>query len=1276
MLIQGSAKTDRTQRLVKEYTNLLEQGISADKILVLVQNSFKKTFFTNNVKETLQIKHFENPQIHTFFGLAYNTIINIWPQIQQEITSGRNVVTPNLTGLEISQFFFRSAIREIGFSDYNSKINLIHQLFRRYSLIVNNALTDAEVTKKSEILGETFAKDAQKAIEIYKKKTLEYRTFDYIRQAGIFSRIYKTAGCFKNIEYLIIDDADEITRLEFEFIEFLKPRLKQIFIGYDRYGTSRLGFLNADINTVENLEKLFSEDKVINLDNTKESGLNIVHRDCTRRLEMLNKAAIQIAELIKSGVSPEDISIVTPIIDTTLKFTLLEVFKPLNIRINYFSGSEKLCETPLVKYTLTLLNLSLGREVDIYEVRAVLNGMLKIPVKYCLPVVTQYNQTGEIKALELGNPRYNEALNALVETIDSIKSAQMPLSEKIFSIYKNLVNPSFDELHQLEKLNFFIKQIQDFETVFFEQKNNPALQSAILTQTENSIISENPSYSPEIEEKSIVVATAQKIIDFSLKTKYQFWLDISSPLWVKEDFGTLYNSWVFQKSWDKKEFTYEENLELTTLKTRKQLRKLSLLAQENIFAYSSLFDSEGNENFGALEEYITTQKETPSEKINFNFTPREDQKPVLDYKSGKMAVSAVPGAGKTTILLALIIKLLSSGVKSDNIFVMTYMDSAAKNFKERIKKACPDLEKLPNISTIHGLALRILKENANYVKAGLSEDFEVCDDNLRQKILREIMVKMQLPQEDFDKYEKAVSSLKLSDVQKIPYVKNRELQTFIKFYNVYNNCLKTRNIIDYDDMLSYCVKILEENKDVANYYQNLCRYVIEDEAQDSSSIQQKLLNLLSQKHKNLIRCGDINQAITTTFTNADTEGFKSFVKTNKNISMNHSQRCCKDVYETANRLIDYSKNTEELKEAFFDIKMQGVDGKNPVVKNGLEAKTFDTYNEENVYILQQLRSIFAREPEASVAILVRNNYKIDEYSQFLGNYGYNVINRSDCLENQAVFALVFSLLKFIAHPWQNDTVLKTAQQLKQQRILKLSNEDLAFIKELKTPFILQSQDELSDSALSQFLWDLNYWLENTGLTTEEIVVKIGNYYYNTDVEKSNIYIIALLLKRMAQQYKTNDVLLERIEELSKKPVLSKFKFFSEDKEQTKTESSIHIMTYHKSKGDEFDYVFIPGLSEEILPFALNQIKIKPKERFIEAVKGLNLNYKKKDEKDLKIFVAQENLRLFYVAMTRAKKKLYVTCAGKYKKFAKIKDTKISVLFNEFFKESSGETNAK
>ena len=316
--------------------------------------------------------------------------------------------------------------------------------------------------------------------------------------------------------------------------------------------------------------------------------------------------------------------------------------------------------------------------------------------------------------------------------------------------------------------------------------------------------------------------------------------------------------------------------------------------------------------------------------------------------------------------------------------------------------------------------------------------------------------------------------------------------------------------------------------------------------------------------------------------------------------------------------------------------------------------------------MQQIRQIFSQEPDASVALLVRNNYKIEEYSQFFGNYGYRVINRSDCLKNQSVFALLFALLKFCAHPWQNEKVLEVATELKQQKILKLSNEDFVYLKGLKTPFILQQQDECPSFELSQLLWDLNYWLENNRLTLEEFVVKAGNYYYNTYVEKSNIYIIALLLKRMTNQYATYDLLLEKVEELSQKPILSKFNFFSEETKKQTDESAIHIMTYHKSKGDEFDYVFIPALSEEILPLELNEIKIKSKERFIEAVKALNLRYKRKNENELKTYIAQENMRLFYVAITRAKKQLFVTCAKKYKKFSKVKDTKVSLLFENFF----------
>lgn len=1276
MLIQGSAKTDRTTRLAKEYTNLLKQGIDASQILVIVLNSLKKNNFINLVKESTEVNHFENPQIHTFYGLAYNTIMKMWPLLQDSINIGENVVTPNLTGLEISQFFLKKAIKEVGFNDYNSKINLIHQLFRRYSLIVNNNLSDTEVKERSKVLKESFSDDAKSALDIYKKKTLEYRAFDYIRQAAIFSHLYKTTACFKDIKYLIVDDADEITPLEFEFIKHLKAQLKDTFIGYDKYGSSRLGFLNTDINTVKNLETLFYSEKIINLDDIKEAKIEAEFNSFTRRPEMLTESLKHIQNLLDMGAKPREICVVTPVIDSSLKFAVSEFFASRNIKYQYYSGSEKLFNTPIVKDTITLLNLSFGIETDIFKVRCAINNLLKIPVKYCISIVSDYNSCGVIREIDLGCKKYNQALEQLLEIIEKLKDEQLSLSDKIFLIYNNLINLNFDELDGLEAYNFFVKQVQDFENVFHTHKTDTALQKAILTQLENSIISENPSHAPETEQDCITICTPQKIIDFSLRTKYQFWLDTSSNGWMREDFGTLYNAWVFQKSWRKDEFTYEDNLKYSSIKIKKLLRKLSLLCDEKIFVYSSLFDTEGCENFGGIDEYLS-QKNEKTKSISFDFTPRDDQKPVLQYRKGNMAISAVPGAGKTTILLALIIKLLQNGVKSDNIFVMTYMDSAAKNFKERIKKVCPNLEKMPNISTIHGLALRILKENGNYVKAGLDTDFEVCDDNLRQKILREIMSKLQLDQDDFDKYEKAVSALKLSQTGTPEHVKDSEIQKFLKLYHHYNSYIKNKNIIDYDDMLSYCVKILENNSDIREFYQDLCLYVIEDEAQDSSEIQQRLLNILSAKHKNLIRCGDINQAITATFTNADLKGFSEFVKNNKNITMNRSQRCSKDVYTLANEVIDYSMSKEDYKDAFFDIKMNEVTGKNPSVENGLVVKTFENYNEENSFMLDNIRNIFRENPSASVAILVRNNYKTEEYSQLLGNYGYNVITKSDCLQNQPVFSLIFAILKFCAHPWQNKNAQDIAEILKRQKLMNLQNADIQYLSELKQPFIMQKEDEIISPPLLQLLWDLNYWLENAIFPVEELALKIGNYYFDTDIEKSNIYIVAQLFKKLSSQYKTNEILLERIEELSKKPVMSKFNFFNEETKKDSIESSVQIMTYHKSKGDEFDYVFIPGLSEEVLPLELKNIKIKSKERFFEAVKALNLNYNKKDEKELKLFAAGENMRLFYVAVTRAKKKLFVTCANKYKKFSRLKDSQKSILFDELLEQSTpGELNAK
>lgn len=1264
MLIQGSAKSKRTDILIEKYAELLENGVCASEILVLTLNSFKKNIFINKFKEKLNAKHYENPQIHTFYGLAYNAIMNNWPHIEESINIGEPIIIPNLTGLEISQFFFKEAIKEAGFKDYNSKINLIHQLFRRNSLIVNNNLSDKDVSAKSDILGESFAPDAKTAIDLFKKKTIEHRAFDYIRQVNILNFIYKNTDYFKNIKYLILDDADEITTVEFDFIKHLKPQLNKAFIGYDGHGSSRLGFLNTDVNAVEKIEALFGDYPKTDLDNITKSDFNFIQTSASRRLEMIEQAVQKVSDLIDSNTEASQICIVTPVIDSALKFTISEAFDSKNIKYQYFSGSEKLIETPAVKNTIALLNLTIGEEIDVFKVRAIINEMLKIPLKYCVQIVEKYKQKSKIEFFELGIEEYNLSLRKLIEVIEEIKNEELSLSDKIFVIYKKLIK--FDETgrEQLEAFNFFLKQIQDFESVFQKNILNPKMQKSILIQLENSIISENPSSAPERKENHVLISTAQKIIDFSIQTKYQIWLDTSSDEWVKEDIGTLYNAWVFQNSWEKDSFTYEDNLELSALKTRKMLRKLALLAEEKIYTYSSLFDTQGNENFNGIETYLSSEKGDENQEINFNFTPRDDQKPVLDYKSGQMAISAVPGAGKTTILLALIIKLLKNRVYPENIFVLTYMDSAARNFKERIKNACPKLDKLPNISTIHGLALRILKENSNFTKAGLDESFDVCDDTQRQKIIKETMYKLQLNPDDFDKYEKAISVLKLSDISKIPYSCDPEIKKFLKFYFAYNLHLKDRNLIDYDDMLSFCVKILEENKDIAAYYQEICEFVIEDEAQDSSVIQQKLLNLLGAKHKNLIRCGDINQAITTTFTNADLDGFRAFIKNSKNVSMNRSQRSSKDVYTLANTLIDFTKQTTDLKNAFYDIKMQEVEGKNPVQKDGVKISKFDDYNQERSYLLEEIRNIFSNDKTATTAILVRNNYQIEEYTNYLSGFGFNIITRSDCLKEQPVFALVFAIIKFCTHPWHNEEVVNTAKILQSQKLYKFNDRDVEFIESLKTPFIMQNQDESTSECLSKLLWDLNYWLENSALALDELTVKIGNYYYFSQVEKSNIYMISLLLKKLSMQYTSQDALIEKIEELSKKPVMNQYRFFSEEEgaERTTNAGQIQIMTYHKAKGDEFDHVFIPQLTEEILPLEASSVKIKSKERFIEAIKGLNLDYRKKDEAQMKCFQIEENLRLFYVAVTRAKKKLYISSAIKYKKFSRVKDYRPSVLF--------------
>ena len=170
-----------------------------------------------------------------------------------------------------------------------------------------------------------------------------------------------------------------------------------------------------------------------------------------------------------------------------------------------------------------------------FDLRVVLSEFLGIPVKYCKDILESFDKTYTLIEHEFKLEEYNEKYKKFKNVVENIAQSKAKLSEKVCDIFNSLADSTCIKPQELNKFNFFIKQLQDFENIFGESFNSK--QDEIITQIENSIISENPYSTLEIDTNDLIISTPQKIIDNQVKTKYQFWLDVSSDEWIKSDTG-------------------------------------------------------------------------------------------------------------------------------------------------------------------------------------------------------------------------------------------------------------------------------------------------------------------------------------------------------------------------------------------------------------------------------------------------------------------------------------------------------------------------------------------------------------------------------------------------------------------------------------------------------------------------------------------------------------------------------------------------------------------
>ena len=591
----------------------------------------------------------------------------------------------------------------------------------------------------------------------------------------------------------------------------------------------------------------------------------------------------------------------------------------------------------------------------------------------------------------------------------------------------------------------------------------------------------------------------------------------------------------------------------------------------------------------------------------------KEQKEAVEFMDGPLLVIAGAGSGKTKVLTTRIANLVEKGVDPTNILAITFTNKAAKEMKERVINILGPVAYETTISTFHSFGLRILK--VNYALLGYDKNFTILDSDDVLTIIKKILKDMNL---DPKKYNPKAIRNKISSCKNelidskgfLKYVNTDFDDITQKVFSKYEEKLKQNSSVDFDDLLILPIILFRSHPDVLKNYQELYKYILIDEYQDTNEAQYILVKMISAKYKNICVVGDESQSIYS-FRGSNYRNILNFEKDYKDakvILLERNYRSTKKILDVANSIIKNNKERKDKK-----LWTDNESGDNTVYHRALDEK------DEAKYVTEKIEKLIDDGvSKKDIAVLYRTNAQSRNIEEALlhDNVPYKVVG-SFYFYNRKEIKDLISYLKLI-YNHKDDISLSRIMNVPKRGIgpktienlnLKASSlgksifEVIDSGKELEFKKLIEEIEKESEHLSLTELVD--FVLEKSGMKEELVSEKS----LEADIRLENLEEFKSITKSFEENHGI----------VSLEDFLEEISLVSDIEEHKKNDDVVTLMTVHSSKGLEFEYVFLIGMEESIFPH-INSF---------DSASAI-----------------EEERRLCYVAVTRAKKKLWIINAKK------------------------------